>query len=111
MGGVRVRRETDVDHSSSSPTRNSELVIALDPAQIGGLDEGTVFGHCERLYERVLRSEGTQLPSTGRHCGTDRMAVRKTTENSGIDLPAALVDECKSLADDPKLITNEYLLR
>ena len=98
-----------MDKSSASPTQNSELVIALDPAQVGGMDKAAVLAHCERLYEQVLRSDGTQLPSTGRHCGTSRLEVREANARAGVEVPAALVAECEDLIEDPSLVTNQYL--
>ena len=99
----------DPDHSNGTPTRNSELIIAIDPLQVGGLEAGGMYNHCELLYERILRTGGTQLPSTGRHCGSERLAVREVTAASGVELPATLVAEVERLIDDPDLITNEYM--
>jgi len=83
-------------------------VIALDPAQIGGLTEAAVLEHCEKLYDKVLATEGTQLPSTGRHCGTDRFNVRARAAESGVTLPVALIAEVEQLIADPELVTNVY---
>lgn len=67
-----------------------------------------MLAHCERLYDRILASDGTQLPSTGRHCGTDRLTVRSASEQEGVEIPAALVAECEQLSEDPRLLTNEF---
>jgi delta1-piperideine-2-carboxylate reductase len=101
-------REKDVDLSSATPTLNSELVIALDPTQVGGLSEAAVLAHCERLYERILVTDGTQLPSTGRHCGSQRFEYRAETDVVGATVPDALVQEVEALIADPALITNPY---
>ena len=101
-------RDRCPDEWSATPTRNSELLIALDPATVGGLGEAAVLAHCERLYERVLSTEGTQLPSTGRHCGQDRLVVRAQSEADGVTIPTALVEECEQLCEDAGLITNPF---
>ena len=101
-------REVCPDESSSTPTCSSELVIALDPAQVGGLTQSALLAHCERLYDRILATEGTQLPSTGRHCGTDRLTVRAQSDASGAAVPSNLVAEIEALIADPNLITNPY---
>ena len=77
--------------------------------QIGGLSTDEMYEHCEALYDRILRTGGTQLPSTGRHCGSERFAVREQTASSGVEVPTALVQEVENLIADPELITNDYL--
>lgn len=77
--------------------------------QVGGLSTDEMYEHCEVLYDRILRTGGTQLPSTGRHCGSKRMAVREHTIAAGVDVPTALVEEVENLIADPKLITNAFL--
>lgn len=68
-----------------------------------------MYKHCEMLYDRILGCSGTQLPSTGRHCGSERNKVRELTAATGVEVPTALVEEVENLIADPELITNEFL--
>ena len=77
--------------------------------QVGGLAGGEMYEHCEMLYDRILRGGGTQLPSTGRHCGSERFAVRELTAAAGVEVPTALLEEVENLIADPGLITTEFL--
>lgn len=101
--------ENDSDASSSTPTKHGELVLAIDPSAIGGLDTGAVLAHCERLYDRILADDGARLPSTGRHCGTARYDLRAETARDGITVPGTLLAELDALASDPARITNAAL--
>jgi hypothetical protein len=77
--------------------------------QVGGLSTDEMYEHCEMLYDRILRTDGTQLPSTGRHCGSERIAVREQTIAAGVEVPTALLEEVENLIADPSLITNDFL--
>ena len=76
---------------------------------MGGLENGDMYEHCEMLYDRILRTDGTMLPSTGRHCGSERFAVRELTAKEGVELPTSLLEEVERMIADPKLITNKFL--
>ena len=52
----------------------------------------------EMLFERILRDNG-RLPSTGKHCGSVRMKVRKESELNGVEIPVDLYNECVRLLE------------
>ena len=77
--------------------------------QVGGIGRDEMYEHCEMLYDRILMTGGTQLPSTGRHCGSERFAVRELTAAEGVEVPTSLIEEVEQLIADPALITNDFL--
>jgi hypothetical protein len=84
-------------------------VAATCCIQVGGLSTDEMYEHCEVLYDRILRTSGTQLPSTGRHCGSQRIAVRERTIAAGVEVPTTLLEEVENLIANPELITNDFL--
>jgi len=81
----------------------------MEPALVGGLAAGGAEAHAERLFARICSLDGTQLPSSGRHCGTRRREVRARADAEGVEVGSALWDEAEALARDPELITNPHL--
>ena len=88
------------DDASATPTRNGQFIIAIDPDQMFFGDEsgGCSEEHAEKLFRHLAGVPGTQLPSTGRHAGEDRMAVRARAEAEGVDVPVELFERVSVLA-------------
>jgi len=83
------------DPTSSTPTRNGQLIIAIDPAKVGAASAGADFNyadHAEKLFQRIVAEPGAQLPSTGRHKGEERHVIRAQSEQEGIEIPTHLYD-------------------
>jgi LDH2 family malate/lactate/ureidoglycolate dehydrogenase len=92
------QREEDVDENDASPTRTGELILAIDPTRVNTI--GSSYSqHCEMLFDMILADQGTMLPSTGRHCGTERLQVRAVSEAEGIEIPQQLHDTIEQRVD------------
>jgi delta1-piperideine-2-carboxylate reductase len=68
-----------------------ELVIALDPVHFGAAESWRAHG--ERLFAAMTAEEGVRLP------GDRRAAARARTEAEGVQVPRAMLDEIRALAE------------
>ncbi|MEM7522297.1 MAG: Ldh family oxidoreductase, partial [Pseudomonadota bacterium] len=72
----------------AGPALGGQLIIAFDPARLGGAD---ALAHGERLFQDLLSEDGVRLP------GARRAAVRPTTPGDGVEIPTSLYDQIKEM--------------
>jgi len=87
--------ENDNDPDSMTATLSGELVLAIDPAHTAAT--GDPVAHAESLFGRILGQQDGFLPSTSRHCGSQRADLRRRSEEEGVDVPADLLASITSL--------------
>ena len=94
------QRECCDDDTSTTPTPCGQFIVAIDPFQFKpqSQSETEFLKRNEMLFERILRDNG-RLPSTGKHCGSERMKVRKESELNGVEIPVDLYNECVRLLE------------
>lgn len=74
------------DDKGSAP-HIGQFFIVIDPAGFSG---GAFTERLAVLIESILDQPGTRLP------GARRIGIRETSENSGVDIPAVLLDQLKA---------------
>lgn len=92
------QRERCDDHEDRTPTPCGQFIVAFDPFFFKPSNQDTqeFFERNEEMFEKIL-SQG-QLPSTGKHCGSQRFEIRKNSERNGVDVPIDLYEKCVLLA-------------
>lgn len=77
------------DGGKGGPPKGGELIIALNPAMFGNVDE--FLAHGEKLFKAILDQPGTRLP------GARRFVERAKTPTTGIEIPDSLYEEILAL--------------
>ena len=72
------------------PAPGGELILALHPDRFGAA--ATVQAHAERLFAAMVAQDGVRLP------GDRRIAARRMTQESGVDIPIKLVEQIQALS-------------
>ncbi len=65
------QRERCDDDTSTTPTSCGQFIVAINPFLFKPQDQSN-----EMLFEKIIRDNG-RLPSTGKHCGSERMKIRQ----------------------------------
>jgi len=81
---------TAQDNNDGGPVTNGELLIAMDPARFGDVDDAAARG--EALFAEILKQEGTRLPSDR------RFQNRARDPHPGTEVPDALMEKLQGLA-------------
>eukprot|EP00039_Didymoeca_costata_P017466 m.324169 g.324169 ORF g.324169 m.324169 type:complete len:351 (-) comp16540_c10_seq22:2128-3180(-) len=92
--------DNDIDPASTTATLSGELIIAINPDKTSDKSGTEILQHAESLFQSILTQENGVgfLPSTSRHCGSQRASRRLVAENEGVDVPESLVQEIETLA-------------
>lgn len=77
------------DSKDGGPPRGGELLIAIDPTRFGNSEDP--FGHADRLFNELLKMDGTRLP------GERRVKNRAISAEKGIEIPQSLYDKVQAL--------------
>jgi len=95
------QRERCDDDTSTTPTPCGQFIIALNPIFFKPHDQSELefLNRNELLFEKILSEDGI-LPSTGKHCGSERLSIRKQSELNGVDIPVELYEECVLLGEE-----------
>lgn len=72
------------------PSAAGHLVIAMDPARFG---QDRFLQRMEGLFQEMLADEGVRLP------GDRRLANRERTPREGVQVPKALFDQVRQIAE------------
>ena len=87
------QRERCDDDTSTTPTSCGQFIVAINPFLFKPQDQSN-----EMLFEKIIRDNG-RLPSTGKHCGSERMKIRHDSEVNGVEIPLDLYNECLQLSN------------
>lgn len=94
------QRECDIDETSTTPTVAGEFILAIDPTVFSNQCSEHLFDRMELLFKRILEQDGTMLPSSGRHCGSQRYSIRAESEENGVEIPAPLYHQVRALCEE-----------
>lgn len=94
------QREQDIDDVSTTPTTAGEFILAIEPTVFSGKSSDIMLHRMEALFTKILNQDGTMLPSSGRHCGSQRYAVRADSDMNGIEVPEHLYETAKALCGE-----------
>lgn len=86
--GELTSLEIEAEDDGKGPALGGELIVAFDPAKLGGADAAA---RGQRLFDALLEEDGVRLP------GMRRAAVRPTTPETGVEIPTSLYEEIKGL--------------
>lgn len=79
--------------ASGQPPRVGQVLIALDPgATVDVFTGNNISGRIETLISQIKRQPGAHVPGSGRE------AKRREARNSGVEIPAELHQQLKTLA-------------
>lgn len=76
------------NNTLGGPSLGGEIIIAFDPAHLGGSDAAA---RGEAMFARYLEQEGTRLP------GAKRGRMRETADRDGVAIPTATLDKIRAL--------------
>ena len=88
------QRETDIDPTSTTPTASGQIVVAISPEGLRSTEdtESSFLARNENLFRMITESgPDARLP------GSSRIAIRKRSENEGVEIPNNLYEECVAL--------------
>ena len=92
MAGPMIGELTSLEiaeaDDGAGPALGGQLVLAFDPARLGGADAAA---QGERLFQALLEEDGVRLP------GMRRASVRPTTPKEGVEIPTSLFEQIKGL--------------
>ena len=97
IGEVFSFQAGEADNRDGGPSRGGELIMAIDPARMGGAGDGIAMG--EALFEKMLDA-GT-APGAVRLPGDRRYGNREKTPRDGVAIPGALYDRILALVGGP----------
>ena len=94
------QRERCDDDTSTTPTSCGQFIVAINPFLFKPQDQSETefLERNESLFEKIIRDNG-RLPSTGKHCGSERMKIRHDSEVNGVKIPLDLYNECVQLSN------------
>lgn len=91
MTGGDTSLEAEANYPGhGGPSPGGHLILAMDPARFG---QDRFLDRIERLFETMLADEGVRLP------GDRRLADRARTPKDGVDVPQALYEQVKAIAE------------
>jgi LDH2 family malate/lactate/ureidoglycolate dehydrogenase len=78
----------EYDQAGVGAPRGGEFLIAIDPARcVADGDREAQIEHAERLFQRILKQDGTRLP------GQRRFEARERTAAEGVTIPRSLHEQ------------------
>ncbi|MBN9250176.1 MAG: Ldh family oxidoreductase, partial [Mesorhizobium sp.] len=78
----------ETDNKDGGPPRGGELIIAMDPVQLGGKG---ALDHAELIFGKITEQPGARLPADRRYENRKRSAL------DGLTIPKAVIEKIDAL--------------
>ena len=78
----------ETDNKDGGPPKGGELIIAMDPAQLGGKG---ALDHAELIFGKITEQPGARLPADRRYENRRRSAL------NGLTIPKAVIEKIDAL--------------
>ena len=92
IGEPTSRAAAALDNGDGGPPLGGELLIAMSPEVFTSGLAGDWHEQAEALFDQAREQPGVRLPSDRRH------AARQRSEQSGVEVPDALLQELAGLS-------------